>query len=41
MQPWSDSATLRRLSGGYRLMGKLMSLLPALRGLSQYHRYAF
>ncbi|WP_454199350.1 class I SAM-dependent methyltransferase [Nocardia sp. Marseille-Q1738] len=29
------------VSGGYRLMGKVMSLVPALRMIAQYHRYAF
>ncbi|MBF6327694.1 class I SAM-dependent methyltransferase [Nocardia transvalensis] len=29
------------VSGGFRLMGKLMSLVPSLRMMAQYHRYAF
>lgn len=29
------------MSGGYQLIGKLMSLIPAVRMIAQYHRYAF
>ncbi|MGY2124327.1 class I SAM-dependent methyltransferase [Nocardia gipuzkoensis] len=29
------------VSGGYQLMGKVMSLIPAVRMIAQYHRYAF
>ncbi|MBF6166884.1 hypothetical protein IU486_19295 [Streptomyces gardneri] len=29
------------VSRGYLLMGKLMSLVPAVRMIAQYHRYAF
>ncbi|MGW4772405.1 class I SAM-dependent methyltransferase [Nocardia sp. NPDC004278] len=31
----------RGVTGGYRLIGKLMSLTPAVRMMAQYHRYAF
>jgi O-methyltransferase involved in polyketide biosynthesis len=36
-----DSDTFTRLPGRYRLLAKVMSLAPALRYMSQYHRYAF
>lgn len=36
-----DAPSFRALSGRYRLMGKAMSALPALRYMAQYHRYAF
>lgn len=36
-----DSQPFRALGGGYRLMGKVMSTIPALRYMAQYHRYAF
>ena len=36
-----DSESFRGLGGGYRLMGKAMSSLSALRYMAQYHRYAF
>jgi O-methyltransferase involved in polyketide biosynthesis len=37
-----DSESFERgVSRGYRLMGKLMSLVPAVRMIAQYHRYAF
>ncbi|WP_327115034.1 class I SAM-dependent methyltransferase [Nocardia sp. NBC_01730] len=29
------------MSGGYQLMGKVMSLVPAVRMIAQYHRYGF
>jgi hypothetical protein len=37
----SDTDTFKRLPGAYRLMGAVMSLLPVLRLMSAYHRYAF
>lgn len=36
-----DADTFRTIPGPYRVMGRVMSTLPALRYLSQYHRYAF
>jgi len=36
-----DTLNFNQLPGVYRLMGKVMSLVPALRMMSQYHRYAF
>ncbi len=36
-----DSESFREIPGPYRLMGKAMSALPALRYMAQYHRYAF
>jgi O-methyltransferase involved in polyketide biosynthesis len=36
-----ESDTFRKLPGYYRLMVKAMSLVPALRYMAQYHRYAF
>ncbi|WP_330234434.1 class I SAM-dependent methyltransferase [Nocardia sp. NBC_00508] len=37
-----DSESFQRgVSGGYRLMGRVMSLVPAMRMIAQYHRYAF
>lgn len=36
-----DSQSFRAVGGGYRLMGKLMSAVPVLRYMAQYHRYAF
>ncbi|WP_084496937.1 class I SAM-dependent methyltransferase [Nocardia amamiensis] len=37
-----DSESFQQgVSGGYRLMGRVMSLVPALRMIAQYHRYAF
>ena len=36
-----DSPTFTGLSGGYRAMAKVMSLLPVTRYMAQYHRYAF
>jgi O-methyltransferase involved in polyketide biosynthesis len=36
-----DSETFRAIPGPYRLLGKMMSAVPALRYMAQYHRYAF
>jgi O-methyltransferase involved in polyketide biosynthesis len=36
-----DSESFRDIRGAYRLLGKLMSTVPALRYMAQYHRYAF
>ena len=36
-----DSDSLKQVSSVYRLVGKVMSLVPAVRMIAQYHRYAF
>ena len=36
-----DAPTFRSVPLAYRAMGKAMSIVPALRYLAQYHRYAF
>jgi len=36
-----DSDTFNRVPGVYRVMGKVMSLVPTMRYMAQYHRYAF
>lgn len=36
-----DSDTFTGVPGIYRVMGKVMSLVPAMRYMAQYHRYAF
>jgi O-methyltransferase involved in polyketide biosynthesis len=36
-----ESDTFKRLPGYYRLMVKVMSAVPVLRYMAQYHRYAF
>jgi O-methyltransferase involved in polyketide biosynthesis len=36
-----ESAPFRQLSRGYLMMAKVMSLVPALKNMAQYHRYAF
>ena len=36
-----DSDTFKNLAWYYRLMTRTMSLVPALRYMAQYHRYAF
>jgi hypothetical protein len=36
-----DSASFRQIPGPYRLMGRTMSRVKALRYMAQYHRYAF
>ncbi len=38
---WFESDTFERLPRGYQVMGRVMSLVPALANMSQYHRYAF
>jgi hypothetical protein len=38
---WLESDAFRRLPRAYHVMGGVMSLLPALANMSQYHRYAF
>lgn len=38
---WYESDTYNRLPRRYRLLGKAMSMVPALANMSQYHRYAF
>lgn len=38
---WYESDTFGRLPRGYRALGKVMSVIPALADMSQYHRYAF
>jgi O-methyltransferase involved in polyketide biosynthesis len=36
-----DSESFRAIPGPYRLLGKVMATVPALRYMAQYHRYAF
>ena len=36
-----ESEAFRAIPGPYRLMGKVMSVVPTLRYMAQYHRYAF
>jgi O-methyltransferase involved in polyketide biosynthesis len=36
-----DSGTFKHVPAAYRVMAKVMSLVPALRYMAQYHRYAF
>jgi O-methyltransferase involved in polyketide biosynthesis len=38
---WFESDTFERLPRAYRVMGRAMSLVPAVANMSQYHRYAF
>lgn len=38
---WFESDTFARLPRAYRVLGRLMSRVPALANMSQYHRYAF
>ncbi|MGO9929771.1 MAG: class I SAM-dependent methyltransferase [Mycobacterium sp.] len=38
---WFESNTFQRLSPVYQVTGRVMSVVPALAGMSQYHRYAF
>ena len=38
---WFESDSFEQLPRGYRAMGKVMSLVPAVANMSQYHRYAF
>jgi len=36
-----DADSFKEVSRGYRLMAKVMSVVPSLRYMAQYHRYAF
>ncbi|WP_327120172.1 hypothetical protein OHB12_15630 [Nocardia sp. NBC_01730] len=36
-----DSDTFKQVPGAYRVMGKVMLLVPVLRYIGQYYRYAF
>ena len=36
-----DGSLMRRLPRRYRLAARVMALVPALRGMQQFHRYAF
>ncbi|OIN78817.1 class I SAM-dependent methyltransferase [Mycobacterium malmoense] len=38
---WFESDTFERLPRAYRAMGRVMSLVPAVANMAQYHRYAF
>ncbi len=38
---WFESDTFQRLPRAYHVVGRIMSLVPALANMSQYHRYAF
>lgn len=38
---WFESDTFARLPRSSRLLGRVMSLIPAAANMSQYHRYAF
>ncbi len=38
---WFESDNFERLPRAYQVMGRIMSLVPALANMSQYHRYAF
>lgn len=38
---WFESDTFAQLSCSYRAMGKVMSLVPVVANMSQYHRYTF
>jgi len=38
---WFESDTFARLPRAYHVMGAIMSLVPAVADMSQYHRYAF
>jgi O-methyltransferase involved in polyketide biosynthesis len=38
---WYESASFVRLPRRYHVLGKAMSLVPALANMAQYHRYAF
>lgn len=38
---WCDADSFAQLPRGYRVLGRIMSLFPALATMSQYHRYAF
>ena len=36
-----DATTFGRTSAGFRLAGRLVRVVPPVRGMLQYHRYAF
>jgi O-methyltransferase involved in polyketide biosynthesis len=38
---WFESDTFNQVSRAYRALGKVMSLVPAMADMAQYHRYAF
>jgi O-methyltransferase involved in polyketide biosynthesis len=38
---WFESDTFERLPLAHQVMGRVMSLVPAVANMSQYHRYAF
>ena len=38
---WFESDTYARLPRAHQVMGRVMSLIPAVANMSQYHRYAF
>jgi O-methyltransferase involved in polyketide biosynthesis len=38
---WFESDTFERLPPAHQVMGRVMSLVPAMANMSQYHRYAF
>lgn len=38
---WFESDTFERLPRAYHVMGRAMSLVPAMANMAQYHRYAF
>lgn len=40
-QRWFESESSSRLPRGYRALGAVMSLIPVVANMSQYHRYAF
>ncbi len=38
---WFESRSYAKIPRGYRMLGKAMSLIPAMANMAQYHRYAF
>ncbi len=38
---WFESDSFERLPRAYHVMGRVLSLVPALANMAQYHRYAF
>jgi O-methyltransferase involved in polyketide biosynthesis len=40
-QRWFESDILGQLPRRYQVLGRFMSLVPAMANMSQYHRYAF
>ncbi|HEX7323013.1 MAG TPA: class I SAM-dependent methyltransferase [Mycobacterium sp.] len=38
---WFESDTYQKLPRAYRVLGKVMSMVPATANMAQYHRYAF